>query len=152
MFAIVADHTHKGRGRTELPIENYLIPMIVYAPGHVAPGRVDTIASQIDVGPTLLGMLNFSYRSRFFGHDILREGAEHPRALLANFQTVGYYANGIVVELKPNGRYRIVDAATGRQRAEDALSTQVMNEAISYYQSASVAYKSGDLKLARRQR
>src|SRR5882672_6686152 len=71
LFVIVADHTHKGRGRTELPPENYHIPLIVYAPGHVAPGRVDTIASQIDVGPTILGMLGFGYRSRFFGHDIL---------------------------------------------------------------------------------
>src|SRR6266699_3551535 len=91
LFAIVADHTHKGRGRTELPLENYHIPLIVYAPGHVPPHRIDTIASQIDVGPTILGLLNFSYRSRFFGHDILHEGAHHQRALLANYQTVGYY-------------------------------------------------------------
>jgi len=148
IFAIVADHTHKGRGRTELPPENYHIPLIVYAPGHVRPGRVDTIASQIDIGPTLLGMLNFSYRSRFFGHDILHEGVNHQRALFADFQTVGYYQDGIVVELKPNGRTRIVDAATGRERPEDALSGQIVNEAISYYQLASRAYKSGQLKVA----
>jgi phosphoglycerol transferase MdoB-like AlkP superfamily enzyme len=147
LFVIVADHTHKGRGRTELPLENYHIPLIVYAPGHVAPGRVDTIASQIDVGPTILGILDFGYRSRFFGHDILHEGANDPRALLANYQTVGYYRDGIVVELKPKGRHRIVDAATGRARAEDALSARVMDEAISYYQLASRAYRSGQLKL-----
>ncbi len=148
LFVIVADHTHKGRGRTELPPENYHIPLIIYAPGHVPPRRVDTIASQIDVGPTILGMLDFSYRSRFFGHDILREGADHPRALLANYQTVGYYRDGIVVELKPRRRHRIVDAATGRERAEDALSARLMDEAISYYQLASRAYKSGQLKIA----
>jgi phosphoglycerol transferase MdoB-like AlkP superfamily enzyme len=152
LFAIVADHTHKGRGRTELPPGNYHIPLIVYAPGLVRPGRVDAIASQIDVGPTLLGMLDFSYRSLFFGHDILRDGARHQRALFANYQTVGYYRDGTVVELKPKGRYRIVDAESGEPRTEDAHATQLLEEAISYYQSASVAYKSGDLKLARRQR
>jgi phosphoglycerol transferase MdoB-like AlkP superfamily enzyme len=149
LFAIVADHTHKGRGRTELPPENYHIPFIVYSPGQVRPGRVDTVASQIDVGPTLLGMLDFSYRSRFFGHDILREGAKHPRALFANYQTVGYYRDGIVVELKPKGRYRIVDAASGRALAEDAHSARLLDEAIAYYQLASRAYRSGELKLAR---
>jgi phosphoglycerol transferase MdoB-like AlkP superfamily enzyme len=148
LFVIVADHTHKGRGRTELPPENYHIPLIVYAPGHVPPRRIDTIASQIDVGPTILGVLDFSYRSRFFGHDILREGANHPRALLANYQTVGYYRDGIVVELKPRRRHRIVDAATGRERAEDARSARLTDEAISYYQLASRAYKSGQLKIA----
>jgi len=38
-------------------------------------------------------MLGFGYRSRFFGHDILHEGANDPRALLANYQTVGYYSD-----------------------------------------------------------
>jgi len=147
LFVIIADHTHKGRGRTELPLENYHIPLIVYAPRQVPPSRIDTIASQIDVGPTILGMLDFSYRSLFFGHDILKEGVNDQRALLANYQTVGYYRDGIVVELKPKGRHRIVDAATGRERAEDALSARLMDEAISYYQLASRAYKSGQLKL-----
>jgi len=150
LFVIVADHTHKGRGRTELPLENYHIPLIVYAPGQVRPGRVDAIASQIDVAPTVLGMLDFSYPSRFFGNDILREGAKHQRAFFANYQTVGYYRDGVVVELKPKGRYRIVDAETGKPRAEDARSAQLLDEAISYYQSASVAYKSGALGFVRR--
>ncbi len=148
LFAIVADHTHKGRGRTELPLENYHIPLIVYSPGHVQPGRVDTVASQIDVGPTLLGMLDFNYRTRFFGHDVLREGAKHPRALFANYQTVGYYRDGIIVELRPKGRYRIVDAASGKTRPEDAHSARLLEEAISYYQVASRAYRSGQMKLA----
>ena len=150
LFAIVADHTHKGRGRTELPPDNYHIPLIVYSPGQVRPGRVDVLASQIDVAPTLLGMLGFSYRSRFFGQDILREGAKNERAFFANYQTVGYYRDGIVVELKPKGRYRVVDAATGRARTEDANTARLMDEAISYYQVASRAYRTGQLRVAAR--
>lgn len=148
VFVIVADHTHKGRGRQELPIENYHIPLIVYAPKHVKPAVVDTVASQIDVAPTLLGLLDFSYRSRFFGHDILRDGPGHPRALLANYQTVGYYESGRVVELKPNARVRVVDAATGKDAPADELSAHLVDEAVSYYQLASEAYRRGDLKLS----
>jgi len=148
LFVIVADHTHKGRGRQELPIENYHIPLIVYAPKHVAPARIDTIASQMDVGPTILGLLNFSYRSRFFGHDIVRDGPGHERALMANYQTVGYYERGRMVELKPNSRVRVVDAATGLDAPHDALSQHLIDEAISYYQLASEAYRQGDLKVA----
>jgi hypothetical protein len=92
-------------------------------------------------------MLDFSYRSRFFGHDVLREGSKHQRALFANYQTVGYYRDGVVVELKPKGRYRVVDAATGLERKEDARSAQLLDEAIAYYQVASRAYRSGELKL-----
>jgi membrane-anchored protein YejM (alkaline phosphatase superfamily) len=114
----------------------------------VKPGRVDAVSSQIDIGPTLLGLLGFSYRSRFFGHDILEDKGRHQRALFANYQTVGYYRDGIVVELKPKGRYRVVDAATGKTRAEDARSAQLLDEAVSYYQIASRAYRTGQLKMA----
>ena len=150
LFAIVADHTHKGRGRTELPPDNYHIPLIVYSSGEVRPGKVDTLASQIDVAPTLLGMLGLGYRSRFFGHDVLREGTKHGRAFFANYQTVGYYRDGIVVELKPKGRYRVADAETGRALQEDAHTARLLDEAVSYYQVASRAYRTGQLRIAAR--
>jgi len=150
LFVIVADHTHKGRGRQELPLENYHIPMVIYAPRHVQPRRIDTIASQIDVPPTILGLLNVSYRSRFFGQDILLEGPSHERALMANYQTVGYYESGRIVELKPNSRVRVVYADTGREAPMDEISEHLIEEAISYYQLASEAYRLGDLKRSKK--
>ena len=150
VFVFVADHTHNGRGRQELPPPSYHIPMVIWAPGIVAPGRVDSIASQIDVAPTLLALLNFSYRSRFFGQDILNEGRTHQRALMANYQTVGYYEAGRIVELKPNARVRVVDAATGQPVPLDDPARRLEAEAISYYQVASDAYRSGQLRLTPR--
>ena len=47
------------------------IPVFVYAPKHVTPRRIDRLMSQIDVAPTLLGLLNFGYYSKFFGRDVL---------------------------------------------------------------------------------
>jgi phosphoglycerol transferase MdoB-like AlkP superfamily enzyme len=148
LFVVVADHTHRGRGRTDLPLESYHIPLVVWSPRHVAAGRVDTIASQIDVVPTVLGLLGWSYHSKFFGQDILRDGPSHPRALLANYQTVGLYQDGLVVELKPNQRCRVVDAASGEERPVDAHAQHLVDEAVSYYQVASHAYASGELKEA----
>ncbi len=150
VFVIVADHGASARGRTELPAEQYRIPLIVYAPKHVAPRVVDTTASQIDVAPTLLALLDFSYRSRFFGQDILTDGQLHRRALLANYQTVGYLEDGILVELKPKGEYRIVDAASGRELPRDARGMHFVDEAVGYYESASQAFRSGALKARRR--
>ena len=147
VFVFVADHTHRGRGRTDLPIENYHIPLVIWSPRHVTPGRIETVASQIDVAPTIFGLLGFGYRSRFFGHDILRDGAAHPRALMANYQTVGLYQDGLVVELKPNRRFRIVDATTGEEQPLDERGRRLLEEAIGYYQVAASAYAHGDLKV-----
>lgn len=146
MFVIVADHTASGRGKTDLPVEQFLIPLIIYAPGHVAPKRIDTLASQIDVAPTLLALLNFSYRSHFFGHDIITEGPKHPRAFLANYQTVGYLEDGVLVELRPRRRWRLVDPVSGKELPVDEKGKHLLDEAIGYYQAASEAYRSGILR------
>ncbi len=145
MFVFVADHTHNGRGKTELPPENYHIPMIVYAPAHIPAGRVDAIASQIDTAPTILGLLNFNYESLFFGHDILKPGPEGERAFLSNYQTVGMYKNGRIVELRPKKRVRVVDAMTHHE-VEGPEAAALIEEAIAYYQTSSWAFHSGELR------
>lgn len=137
VFVILADHTSHGRGRVDLPPENYRIPMWIYAPGFVKPGRIDYVASQIDIAPTVLGLLNLSYTSDFFGQDILREGQYHQRAFLANYLTVGYMEDGLVVELAPQNRIRVLRADDGTLVPNsDPRAQHLIDEAISYYQTA----------------
>jgi phosphoglycerol transferase MdoB-like AlkP superfamily enzyme len=146
LFVIVADHCAAARGKTDLPIDRFHIPLLIYAPKHVAPARVDTVASQIDVAPTVLALLNFSYVSRFFGQDILTEGKTHQRAVMANYQTVGYLENGMLVELRPQRRVRVVEATTGRELAPSESTRHFTDEAIGYYQGASDAFRRGALR------
>ncbi len=136
IFIFVADHTSHGRGRMDLPPENYHIPMIIYSPKWIKPVTIDYVSSQIDVGPTILSLLNFSYRSSFFGQDILTEGQFHQRALMANYLTVGYMENGKIIELGPKQKVRVVDAASGKVVA-NAGEKELIDETISYYQIAS---------------
>lgn len=147
VFVIVADHTSSARGKTDLPVEGFHIPLLVYSPRHVPARAVDYVASQIDVAPTLLALLNFSYRSRFFGQDILTEGASHQRALLGNYQTVGYLEDGMLVELRPKGVWMVLDAKTGERAPVTARARALVDEAVGYYQSASQAFRSGALKV-----
>jgi arylsulfatase A-like enzyme len=133
-------------GRTDLPLDRFHIPLLIYAPAHIAPRRVDTIASQMDVAPTVLALLNVEYVSRFFGQDILSEGRTHQRAVMANYQTVGYYENGMLVELRPQRRVRVIDAASGGELPPTELTRHFTNEAIGYYQGASDAFRRGALR------
>src|SRR5574338_347850 len=147
VFAIVADHCHSSAGRTEVPVRKYHIPFLVFSPKHVAPGRVDTLASQIDVAPTLLGLLGFSYRSRFFGRDLLRAGEVEPRALLGTYQRLALLESDMLTILSPRRRidaYR-VDLARGRE-AEAAPDPALVADAIAYYESASFAWRKGLLR------
>ena len=148
VFVILADHTAGGRGKTDLSVEKFHIPLLIWSPGHIKPSRIDTLGSQIDVGPTLLALLDFSYRSRFFGHDIIHYGPAHQRAFMANYQTIGYLEDGILVELRPQQRWRLTDIATGKEHAADEVGMHLLEEAVGYYEAAAQAYHSGSLALS----
>ncbi len=71
LVVIVADHGARVYGKADFPLDSYAIPLLVYAPAHFAPRSVETLTSQIDVAPTVLGLLRISYDSAFFGRDVL---------------------------------------------------------------------------------
>ncbi len=142
MFVIVADHCAGSAGKTALPVKKYEIPMMVYAPSHVRPQRVDRIASQIDVAPTVLGLLNASYRTKFFGRDILASGPPKERAFLSTYQKLGYMDGDSLVVLEPGKKIQ-----SYAYRREDGLLTpapdnrRLVEETIDYYQGSNIMYK-----------
>ena len=146
IFVVVADHCAGSAGKSELPVHRYHIPLFVYAPGLIAPGRVDTLASQIDLMPTLLGMLNWSYTSKFFGQDILDAGFV-PRALIGNYQKLGLLEDGALTILEPRKIIRgftiLSETLWDDEIAPTPLSLGQKERAIGYYQSASYLYKHG---------
>lgn len=149
MFVIVADHTASSAGKTDLPVARYHIPMIVYAPAHVKPGTVDRLASQIDAGPTLLGMLNFRYASRFIGHDILHTPPEQDRAFISTYQSLGYLKHGTLTVLQPRRKVAAyaVDAASNTTPAP--VDQALLQEAVAYYQGTAELVKGGQYRSLR---
>ena len=142
LFVIVADHCAGSAGKTALPVKRYEIPMMIYAPSHVRPQRVDRLASQIDIAPTVLGLLNASYRTKFFGRDILAPGPPRERAFLSTYQMLGYMDGGSLVVLEPRRKvasyaYRRKD---GHLTPASDMSRQV-EETLAYYQGVNIMYK-----------
>ncbi len=72
IFVILADHGKLvGDMDAELPQSYNHIPCIIFGPG-VAPALYDGLATQVDVMPTLLGLLGLDYDFDGFGVDLLR--------------------------------------------------------------------------------
>ena len=70
VFVVVADHCASSDGEVGLPVAKYHIPLFIYSPGHVPTKKVSKVSSQIDIGPTLLSLMGFSYTSWFWGTTI----------------------------------------------------------------------------------
>jgi phosphoglycerol transferase MdoB-like AlkP superfamily enzyme len=146
LFVIVADHCASVSGRTELPVADYRIPLMFYGPNIVKPGRWESNISQIDVPPTLMDVLGVAGDDLFFGKEIQEQTV--PRAFISTYQNLGYYRNNQLVVLKPK---RIIETFEINPITWESTSVtadpKLVNEAIAYYQTASVAYRKGQLKL-----
>ena len=135
IFIFVADHTAGAGGKAELNPEKYHIPMIFYAPQHIKPQHFDAIASQIDLPTILLGMLNFSYYSKFYGEDLLHDSDEIGHAFISNFQKVALIKSDELTVLAPK---RKIDQFTWPAvQMKKIGGNENKREAIAYYQSAS---------------
>lgn len=142
MFVIVADHCASSAGKTDLPVNKYKIPLMIYAPGNIQPGRMERLMSQIDLGPTVLGLLNFSYTSKFFGYDIfkLEEGRE--RAFISTYQSLGYLRKDTLIVLRPQRiTNTFVPVFTDGSANEVSVNRALTDEAIVWYQTASYQFK-----------
>ena len=147
LFIIISDHTSKAAGRIDLPPSRYHIPMIWYAPGLIEPGVMGRLMSQIDVPPTLLGWLGINYSSRFFGYDMSKLEVGRERAFISTYQKLGYLKGNRLVVLDVNRDPVVVDGLPAAQNALPATGDQkLVREAISWYQAASLYFRTGQLK------
>lgn len=142
IFVVMADHCAGSAGQAELPFMEYQIPLLIYNPLIIQPKTIDKLCSQIDVAPTLLGLMNFSYQTKFFGKDITKMEPEEERAFISNYQKLGYLKDGHIVILSPQQKitHYQVDGQSGEMKMEAAIP-EIENEAIIYYQSANYVYK-----------
>jgi hypothetical protein len=139
---VVADHCASSAGRAEIEVRNYHIPLIVYAPGgHVAPGRIPELTSQMDYAPTLLGLLGWSYPSRFLGHDVLRTPPAQAHALLGNYQKLGHLRDDLLVVLSPQRKVSCYAYTLDSEAPIAApMNKHALEEGIAYYEAASYLY------------
>jgi arylsulfatase A-like enzyme len=87
VFVITADHaSHRDLNY----LEDRRIPLLLYAPGHIAPTRNRELASQLDILPTLLGLAGGDTDYAAMGNDLLA-----PRAARGGqAEPFVYYAGG----------------------------------------------------------
>ncbi|HSE49223.1 MAG TPA: sulfatase-like hydrolase/transferase [Terriglobales bacterium] len=143
LFVITADHGANARGTARIPVDKYLIPLFVYAPKHVEPRRVERLMSQIDIPPTVLGLLDFDYYSKFFGRDVLRSPPESDRAFVANYQTLGYLVRDRMVLLHPRRKTEVLRVDADKNIVAPVDDARALREAIAFYSAASYVFHSG---------
>jgi membrane-anchored protein YejM (alkaline phosphatase superfamily) len=145
IFVVLGDHGARVYGSQTIPMRSYRIPLLMYAPKLLAAGqRNPVLGSQIDVAPTLMGLLNLSYNSQFFGKDLLRLPDGGGVALLSHNRDVALLRGshmgvlGLQQEEQLWERKGPLSDITPAPIAEDST---ILGDAIAYFQSAYFLYK-----------
>jgi phosphoglycerol transferase MdoB-like AlkP superfamily enzyme len=149
VFVIVADHCASSSGKTELPMDKYRIPAFIYAPGFIQPQKYTKTVSQIDIMPTVLGILNFNYTSKFFGQNVLRKNYI-PRAFIATYQDLGYIKENVLTIISPIKKIKQFDLIQQKnpalgskysifyeEKPKIKINVKLKKETIAIYQTAS---------------
>jgi phosphoglycerol transferase MdoB-like AlkP superfamily enzyme len=109
IFVFIGDHGVTGNAKAVYPqvwtnqrLTDNHVPLLFYAPYLLQPQQRSETVSQIDLLPTIAGMINQPYTNTTLGRDLLREGKKNNSAFIV-FQdiTVGmvtdsfYYTKNI---------------------------------------------------------
>jgi phosphoglycerol transferase MdoB-like AlkP superfamily enzyme len=76
MFVLYGDNgapnssEHQAAGERELELTRYQTPLVIYSPGIIEPKVIDTVASTVDVLPTIAGLLGLDCVNKTIGRDL----------------------------------------------------------------------------------
>ncbi len=153
IFVIVSDHCNSSAGKEDIAVNKYRIPGMIYAPALVGNKKITALSSQIDIMPTVFGLLNWSHETLGYGHDLLAPSAASlpERAFVSNYQKIAMITPQTMTILKPNAKHSSYNLylPTGEitpMKHEKEERSQFLHNTTAYYQSASWLFGSGKLK------
>ena len=125
LFIFVGDHGVHLRGAGLLPVDEYRVPALFLCPAHLAPRRIARVNSQIDLPPTIMGILGGDYRSPFFGDDVIhRQSGDDFAIVIYNKRRYGVVSDRELIVFSDKGE-RIGYQRDGVDKSwrQEALST-----------------------------
>lgn len=147
IFVVIADHGARVYGSETIPMKSYQIPMMVVGPAVApAPRRVEVLGCQLDVSPTILGLIGRPYQSLFFGQNLLEENAAgRSRCLMHHNRSIAIYREGqqVVYNLNKLMEFREGDPRTGTltpMAAPDAKALELSRDGAALFQMADLLY------------
>jgi arylsulfatase A-like enzyme len=110
----------------------------------VSPQKIGRLCSQIDLPPTLLGLLGWTYESRFYGKDVFHMKTSDERAFIATYQKLGYLRSGMMAVLEPVRRHKQFSYELPEGEVEPmAEDDDFLAEGIASYETASYLFSHG---------
>ena len=125
IFVLTSDHTNMSDHKEyQTDLGGFCSPIIIYDPQKPEGEMLDKIAQQIDIMPTVLGMLGYQKPYLAFGIDVLNTPAEDTWAVNYLNGVYQYVKHGEVIRF--DGREGVRSQESGDRRQETGVRRQEM--------------------------
>jgi len=143
LFLVVADHNSRVYGPSVIPIERFHIPGLILGGAVKSPERIRTVASQIDLAPTLISLMGLSGEHPLTGRNLSDPAQrERPGRAIMQFDKIQAYMEGSdVAVLQPDSPVRLMRYADGQLRDDLAGNTALVEKAQAHARFAQWAYQ-----------
>jgi phosphoglycerol transferase MdoB-like AlkP superfamily enzyme len=143
IFMIIGDHglpvlqsQHISANERQLELENFHVPLLIYAPGIIQPGVDERFVSQLDLLPTMAGLLGVPYFNNSLGRDILDQQFDDQRQIFTYFWYMRPPTFAITDE-----RFHYVASTEGRHELYEYTSTAPLTNVVNQYPEQGEKYK-----------
>ena len=150
LFVFIGDHGVKGNATALYPdawtnerLTDEHVPLLFYAPGFIKPEKRKEVVSQVDVLPTIAGLLNQPYTNSTIGRDLLRKPAGKDFAFIIHHDEakIGMLSNEFYYILNLNLQKDTLvplhfNAPTLPKEKYEATKKQMAIETIALYESS----------------
>jgi len=139
IVAFIADHSMKSYGKFDVPIERYKIASLIISDNFKNNNgrKYDKIASQIDIGPTILDLAGIDCELPTMGTSVL-QNERNSALLLANRRKFAYLVPDRFVIYKGKLNSQIYDYKFNKLYADSNL----INDGLSYIYGSKFLYDS----------
>jgi phosphoglycerol transferase MdoB-like AlkP superfamily enzyme len=149
IFVFVGDHGVAGNAEAIYPavwtdqrLTDEHVPLLFYAPGLLTPQRRTEVVSQIDVLPTIAGMLHQSYVNTTLGRDLLDPAKKNNYAFITNTaDAIGIVTDDFYFTMNINSKEEQINplhsgALLYNSRQKDSIRKRLSTFSSAYYETA----------------
>jgi phosphoglycerol transferase MdoB-like AlkP superfamily enzyme len=160
LFVITGDHGFAVPPNiTPMALGRFHVPLLFYSPGHLSPQRRATVASQVDIGPSVMGLLGFTDPHQAWGRNLfspaLRDAGFAVIKPSGSEEVVALIEGDRVLLRDPKSRaqlyrYDLDDRsgnAAGEAVGDQELARTMEQRLLAYVQSGILALRSRQLGL-----
>ncbi|MBN1637583.1 MAG: sulfatase-like hydrolase/transferase [Ignavibacteriales bacterium] len=123
IFVFVADHGANIDPQFDLPLSFTHSPFIIFAPHILTEPRYYTeLGGQIDIFPTIMGLLNIPYVNNTMGIDLFNE--TRPYIYFTADDKIGIVSDSLYMIIRPNGNESLYSYRT--KNAMDLIKSQTV--------------------------